>query len=569
MISALSRDHKSISRLAAVGLLAASLVAGLAPVGRTSAGVLMLVRVPVSSAAEGTYLTTHFDETHNHRPGSVELLLWPGHRERLEAAGFVDYQIVEDDVAGRDAELFARPAPLVELPGPDRSDYRLLSDYNAELQELAKKHPSLVRLLELPYPTLEGRTVYGVEIAANVKSVDGRPTYHVDGMHHSREWPAGEFSVVFAHDLVERYGKDKTVTNLLRRLRVTIVPVVNPDGYDYSRSAPVDPKDNNTSLPFAAGGLESYWRKNRRSFSGVTVPVAQKNPDAYGVDPNRNYAYLWGDTQGGSSDIPFDQTYRGAAPFSEPESQNIRDIVLSRHVTGLISNHTYGRMVLREWAHTMEDTPDEAAQAAIGQEMADAMGGYRNIKGIQNYLTSGSTDDWSYATTGGFGYTFEHGAAFHPPYGEGVGDVYDGVLNAFMIMAEASANPRYHSVIKLRALDRSGKPVPAKAYIFKKFETPLWEGNPTGQESIEEVLATQAATDKAGNLEWHVNPSTSPIAVDAGNKEAYTLVVVAGDYGKVLRVVVGRGRVADLGSIKLTDKNVMTAVAEEFGPQPE
>lgn len=558
----MSRDRKSVSRLAAAGVLAASLIGALAPAGRTSADALMLVRVPVSSHAEGVYLTTHFDETHNHRPGSVELLLWPGHRERLEAAGF-DYEVVENDVGARDAELFSGPTPVVELPGPDRDDYRLLGDYNTELQTLADENPSLVRLLELPHPTLEGRTVYGVEIAANVKAVDGRPTYHVDGMHHSREWPAGEFPMVFAHDLVERYGKDKKVTGLLRRLRVTIVPVVNPDGYDYSRSAPVDPKDNITSLAFAVGGLESYWRKNRRSFTGATIPVLQKNPDAYGVDPNRNYAYLWGDTQGGSSDIEVHQTYRGAAPFSEPESQNIRDLVLSRHVTGLISNHTYGRMILREWAHTMKDTPDEAAQAVIGQAMADAMGGYRNIKGIQNYLTSGSTDDWSYATTGGFGYTFEHGTAFHPPYTEGVGDVYDGVLNAFMIMAEASANPRYHSIVKLKTVDRSGKPVAAKAYLFKKFKTPLWEGNPTGEDFIEEVLATESATDARGNLVWHVNPSTSPMAIEQGvKKESYTLVVVAGDYGKVLKVTVDRGKIANLGTIKLDDKDVMTAPTE-------
>lgn len=516
----------------------------------------MLVRVPVSSAAQGTYLTTHFDETHNHKPGSVELLLWPGHAARLEAAGF-DYVVVEDDVVARDANLLSEAGPVVELPGPDRSDYRLLSDYNSELQTLAEENPKLVRLLELPHQTLEGRTVYGIEIAADVKALDGRPTYHVDGMHHSREWPAGEFPMVFAHYLVEGYGKDERVTTLLRRLRVTIVPVVNPDGYDYSRSAPVDPKDNNTSLAFAVAGAESYWRKNRRSFTGITAPGVQRNPDAYGIDPNRNYAYLWGDTEGGSSGIPVNQTYRGEAPFSEPESRNIRDLVLSRHVTGLISNHTYGRMILREWAHTMDDTPDETAQAAIGQAMADAMGGYRNIKGFQNYLTSGSTDDWSYATTGGFGYTFEHGRAFHPPYEDGVGDPHEGVLEAFMIMGEASANPKYHSIIKATTVDRAGRRVAAEAYLFKKLVTPLWEGNPTGEESIEELLLTETATTRAGRLVWHVNPSTSPMSIEQGTeREAYTLVLVAGDYGKVLKVAVDRGRTVNLGTIKLDDKDV-------------
>ena len=43
----------------------------------------------------------------------------------------------------------------------------------------------------------------------------------------------------------------------------------------------------------------------------------------------------------------FSDTYRGAAPFSEPETQNIHELLSTRQVTNLITNHTYSNLVLR------------------------------------------------------------------------------------------------------------------------------------------------------------------------------------------------------------------------------
>ncbi|MFP5352676.1 MAG: M14 family zinc carboxypeptidase, partial [Actinomycetota bacterium] len=281
-----------------IAALAALLVASLAPLGRTDTARPMIVRVTVESPQQAALLMSGFDETHNHGEGEIELLLWPGDLARLDALGF-DYTVVIEDLAAFDAARSAGPKPRLSLPGPDRTDYRRLADYNAELKELAKKNPSLVRLFEMPSPTLEGRTVYGVEIAADVKSGDdGRPVFYMDGIHHAREWPAAEYTQLYAHHLVESFGKDRKVTALLRQARVIIVPIVNPDGFDYSRESVVQ----NSNLA-AGNGFEGYWRKNRRSLTGVTLPQAQKNPDAYGVDPNRNYAYLWGDSEGGSSGL--------------------------------------------------------------------------------------------------------------------------------------------------------------------------------------------------------------------------------------------------------------------------
>ena len=519
-----------------VAALVALLVASLSPVGRTDPARLMVVRVYIDSPEQAGRLLSGFDETHNHSEGEVELLLWPGDLAELDALD-LDYEVVTEDVVAHDAaQAEAAPKTPQVLPGPDRSDYRQLEDFNSEMQALAKKNPGLVKLFEMKRPSLEGRTIYGVEIASNVKNVatDGRPVFYIDAVHHAREWPAAEYTMLFAYHLVENFGKDDKVTSLLRKARVIVVPIINVDGFDYSRRSPAQ-----NSLLGAGNGFEGYWRKNRRSLSGVTVPAAQKNPDAYGVDPNRNYSYLWGDSQGGSSGVPLDTTYRGAAPFSEPETQNVRDIILSRNVVGDITNHTYQATVLRAGGG---DAPEDKLLEAIGQRMATVLG-YEN-NGSVGYPTTGTTDDWAYASVAALGFTIENGSqGFHPPYANEVGKYTKEHMEAYEIMLGVVANPRYHSVLKGKVTDGQ-----AQLTITKTFKTRLSPGNPTGEETVTEKLKLDLRTAKDGSFEWHLNPSFRPYEK---KDESYTLTIEAGGDKKVMQVNLDRGEVLNLGSINL------------------
>ena len=522
-------------------LLAAPVVP--AAVGTAASGApLPVVRVRVPDAETAAYVAGAFDETHEHHPGHVEVVLWPGDAARLRRLGLT-WEVVTPDLRTA-ADERTGPGVLVELPGPERSDYRRLADYETELKALAKKHPSLVRLVTMPNRTLEGRTVYGVEIAAGVKAVDGRPSFLVDGLHHAREWPAGEYPMIYAHRLVEGYGRNAAITKLLKRLRVVVVPVVNVDGFDYSREAPVD----GTSLV----GQAAYWRKNRRSLTGaVTLPEPVGfNPDAYGVDPNRNYGYMWGDDIGGSSADRHDETHRGAAAFSEPESRNLERLLLGRPVTALVTNHTSGRLVMHPWGWTDEETPaaEEKIFYALGERMADVMGGYKNISAIELYATSGGSRDWAYGALGTLAYTFEHGTSFHPPYASGI-EIWADVMKAFDMAANAAADAKLHSVLSGTVRHR-GKAVPATLTLTKKIVNPLWPDNPSGVEKITETF--QATTKAAGNgtFAWHVNPSVRPW-VSGGSREVYTLTVSYGGAKRTFTVLAKRGQTIRLGTISL------------------
>ena len=91
---------------------------------------------------------------------------------------------------------------------------------------------------------------------------------------------------------------------------------------------------------------------------------------------------------------------------------------------------------------------------AIGARMT-AQNGYANIHGWELYDTTGTTEDWSYNATGGYGYTFEIGPdEFHPPFPQvvdeylGAGD-YAGKGNreAYLIALESALDPATHSIV--------------------------------------------------------------------------------------------------------------------------
>jgi hypothetical protein len=464
----------------------------------------------------------------------VEVVLHnPLDLQRLREAG-LGFDVVVPDLLARSAEInrlnAAYAAATVRSPLPSgRDTYRGLADYNADMAALAEERPDLARTVTLPRRSLDGRLIRGIEIGGNVRAkADGRPTFVLLGLHHAREWPSGELAMEFAVDLVKSYGKDARITRLLDRSRVVVVPVVNVDGFHLSKTDGrlIDLRGLNGSDPL--GGTSSilltpgnaYKRKNCRLVDGQDTPdgscrLALASPGGYGVgiDLNRNYGGFWGGP--GASDLFLDPTYRGPEAFSEPETQNVRDLISGRQVTMMISNHTFSNLILRpngvhpdtigHDGHPVGNAPDEEALKALGARMA-AANGYANIHGWGLYDTTGTTEDWSYNATGGFGYTFEIGPnEFHPPFPQVV-DEYLGAgkhaglgnREAYLRALEAAVDPRSHSLL------RGSAPKGAVLRLTKSFETPTWSG--TVADSLESTMVS-----RGGTFTWHVNPSTRPV----------------------------------------------------------
>jgi hypothetical protein len=381
----------------------------------------------------------------------------------------------------------------------------------------------------------------GVEIAKNVNVEDGKPVVMQMGVHHAREWPSGEHALEWAYELVKGYGSSPRATRLVDSTRTIVVPVVNVDGFNLSREATIDlsvlaaidipPQiDNPDTLPITdptytaailadqQAGTFAFKRRNCRVADGkepAEGECANSDNRGLGVDPNRNYGGSWGGP--GASTDPTSDTYRGASPFSEPEVQNIRETISNRQVVAMITNHTFSNLVLRPpGLRAPGPTVDEAGLKALGDAMA-AQNGYASIPGYGLYDTTGTTEDWSYAVTGGFGYTFEIGPdEFHPPYAEMVAEYegageYEGKGNreAYYLLQEWAANSAGHSVLSGRATKGT------TLRLTKEFDTETSpvidaEGKIGKAALYHDRLETTLPVGDSGTFTWHVNPSTRP-----------------------------------------------------------
>lgn len=486
---------------------------------------VQVVHVTAKSPAERTAVNElGLDTTeHGDATGVGVILHTAADAKRLRDAGFT-WRVEDADLgattrqSAADDRRYAASTERSPLPS-GRTSYRTLDDVNRELDALARKYKGLARTFTLPNRTVQGAPVRGIEITRNVAAVDdGKPVFLMMGAHHAREWPSVEHTMEFAYDLLGNPAKDKRVRGILNGSRTILVPVVNPDGFDISRSA----------APLGNFSIFDYEMKRKNcSLSGATPAAYLAGPceDNFagrlrGTDLNRNYPGFWGGP--GASGTWSSDSFRGDAPGDTPEVDNIKGLISSKQVTNLITNHTYSNLVLRPPSIAATGyAPDEPVYKALGASMT-AANDYVNWASFQLYDTSGSVEDWSYWQTGGLGFTFEIGPDdFHPAYETGVVAEYLGLApsagagqggnrEAYLRMAMATLDPALHSTLVGRA---PANRVLSVSKVFQAFTSPVIAngvaGNPVAyQNDLRSSLAT-----KGGRFEWSVNPSTRPEVV--------------------------------------------------------
>ena len=533
------------------------------PLGKVDSYPGRLVRVATpTKAAKDLLVSLGLDLTHSETETTWEAALYEARDERkLRESGLAYTTLIADLPAADRAALNRRyDGPPEPMPS-GRTDYRRLADFGTDMKALISENPTFAKPITLKNKSLEGRPVEGIEISKDVQVADGKPVFIQFGVHHAREWPSSEMPMEWATELVNGLkNKDERITGLLDKARVIVVPIVNPDGYNLSREAPVDSRQPVVDPDFA------YKRKNCRLVDGAVPGEGECGQTAnrpLGTDPNRNYGGFWGGP--GAASAPNDDTYRGAGPFSEPETQNVRDIISSRQAVTVITNHTYSDLILRPPGIARQgDSVDEVAYKAFGDAMA-VENGYTSQKSFDLYDTTGTTEDWSYYATGGFGFTYEIGKAsdantlvgvgFHPPYPAGVIAEYYGKYpqgggnrEAYFVALTHTADPKNHAVLTGSA------PSGSTIKLSKTFLTEVYadENVEASAAPFQDTLATQMTVPASGSFTYHVNQSTRPVTLQKkGAPEAWTLTCETAD-GKVAgrqQVVVGRGENKALGNV--------------------
>jgi hypothetical protein len=231
-------------------------------------------------------------------------------------------------------------------------NFHTYSQMTTDLQDIADTYPDIAQLYNLG-SSVQGRTIWGLKITDNPLIEENEPEVRICGCHHGNEVMGVELSLNLAHYMVENYDSDPYIQDLVDNRETWIIPMVNPDG------------------------RESLNREN-----------------AHGVDLNRDYGYMWSG-EGGSP-----------GPFSQPETQTIRNNAMENNFVLSLSYHTSANYINYVWNYKHQRVPDNDAVVYLSQIYGE-YNDYIIIEGYDWYQTKGDTNDFSYGCRGDIDWTIE------------------------------------------------------------------------------------------------------------------------------------------------------------------
>ncbi|XP_017149664.1 carboxypeptidase B isoform X2 [Drosophila miranda] len=310
-------------------------------------------------------------------------------KEQLKAArSFLDAQRLDAQVLSENVQALIDEEHLdgINATAPEQGqrskkaarssmhwkDYHDLETIYAFMREIRSKFPNIVRLYTIGQ-TAEGRDLKVLRISENPREYK---KIWIDGGIHAREWISPATVTFILYQLMSNWENQPAH---IRGLTWYIMPVMNPDGYEYSRTT------------------NRLWRKNRS-------PSRRSN--CLGVDLNRNFDIGWAGY--GSSTNPCSDTYRGSSPASEAETKVVAEFLAKRkyNLEAYLTYHSYGQMIVYPWAYKAVKVKDASVLQRVGntavQRISQKTGSTYQSAVTHEVLgiAGGGSDDWSRAALG-------------------------------------------------------------------------------------------------------------------------------------------------------------------------
>lgn len=299
---------------------------------------------------------------------SVEVIITDLQADKLRSGGVA---LKVKKVKGRDA---SDEAARLALAG--NTVYRSYSEAGGIRDELiatAGANPGLAKLVNVG-KTVNGQDILAVKVTKSARTLpDGtRPAVLYAGAQHAREWITPEMVRRLLHFYLDGYGTNAEVTKLVNTTEMWFLPVLNPDGYDFTFTTD-----------------HRLWRKNLRDNNNDGVVNSRD-----GVDLNRNFAVNWGYDDEGSSPDPTSETFRGPDPMSEPETRALDRLFKNVRFEHLINYHSAAELLLYGvGVQVSTPSPDDVIyEALVGDDAHPAVPGYDPDISAELYTTNGETD---------------------------------------------------------------------------------------------------------------------------------------------------------------------------------
>lgn len=258
-----------------------------------------------------------------------------------------------------------RTWPPISLLYPD--EYHNYAQLQDELSQIATTAPRIVDLFTIG-TSIQGKDIQCLRFT-NEEKTDPKPMVLFVAHHHAREQITVEIALRFMLRLVNWYGADEGITRYINNEEIYVIPSLNPDGLQYvvdegnawlrKNLRPIDDDhdgqvdEDRVTDENGDGIISSFDIYTKKGNSWVYEDSYYEGIDDDGdglineddigaIDLNRNYAYRWNDStldSGWGSDTT-SETYPGTAPFSEPETEALRDFVKDKSFAIAMSLHS-------------------------------------------------------------------------------------------------------------------------------------------------------------------------------------------------------------------------------------
>ena len=277
---------------------------------------------------------------------------------------------------------------------PDWSDGEY-HDYSGTMEMLNgfnDKYPGLVDVFSI------GKSVLGKDIwcmrLTNEKNDEIKSSCLIDGCSHGNEWEGGEACLYLAEYLLINFDTNSTTTQILNSSEVYIIPLINPDGRQENTRWNENGIDLCRNFDIDFGRMRGYVFPLGKLFGRIKIP-------ALPLDWSRDFILLhkW------FPSFPLFFTNCGRRPFSEPESQAMRDFMReleNKDFSFYVNCHTASHNIDNPWGAFKP--PFEISKQE--QYIFNYAGGWvaenteylyekTTYKGT-DYKASGSIEDWCF-----------------------------------------------------------------------------------------------------------------------------------------------------------------------------
>ena len=287
-----------------------------------------------------------------------------------------------------------QPSILPDWKDGEYHDYYKTTDF---LTNLHIKYPDLVNVFSIG-KSVQGRELWCIRIT-NENITDDKLSCLIDGAIHGCEWEAGEACLYLAEYLLINFDRNESITDILNKTEIYIVPLLNPDGRQVDDRFNANGVDLNRNFDVDFGRIRGGCLRigtifGKRVFTYRTFPLLHQ------IFPT----------------FPQYLLNCGRKAFSEPETCALRDLAYELQDTELsfyINCHTAVHNIATPWQAfkpPFQLTEKEKDILDYARGWIDENTEYEDL--VMNYMgdvykSSGTAMDWIFKELRIPAFTFE------------------------------------------------------------------------------------------------------------------------------------------------------------------